>query len=327
MLETLPSPPAGYVFGAPTYNPVTGLVTITKGDAAAAVTITVTNSIIKLPTIIVKKITTGVAGGPFDFTTTGGNGLDASFTLTTTAPGAAGADQKSFEIAFAGIGGDYTITEGIEPGFVLTDVSCVITTAGAAGTGVGADLAARKGTITGLTAGTTVTCTFINSGALTTRTQGFWSTHPNLVAQVWQESGATVGGLLLDGMTAAERTLCDSPLTVEQVMGGFWANIAKESDSDKRSALDKARMQLLQQLLAAILNNQTFGSVPAGSISIGDAIDAFCGTNVKDIKDAMSAMAAFNESGDSGLFTPGKSADPREARDIADIPFWDTLPR
>ena len=109
-------------------------------------------------------------------------------------------------------------------------------------------------------------------------------------------------------------------------MGGFWSNIAKQTDGDKRSRLDQARMQLAQQLLAAILNNQLFGSSPSGSISIDAAKAAFCETDVDAIKAAASAMAAFNESGDSGTFTPGGSADAKHAREIADRVFWDDLP-
>jgi hypothetical protein len=128
-------------------------------------------------------------------------------------------------------------------------------------------------------------------------------------------------------MTDAERTLCGSPLTVNQVMGGFWANIAKTSTGVKRSALDQARMQLLQQLLAAILNNQLFGSSPSGSISIDQAKTAFCGTDITAIRNAQAAMGAFNTSGDTGAFTPGQSADAKTARAIADIAFWDVLPK
>ena len=325
--ETVPTNPTGYTFGTPTYSPTGGTVTITKGDAAAAVEVTVTNTITKLPTIIVKKVTTGVAGGPFNYTTTGGNGLDSSFSLTTSGPGLAGADQESFEIAYAGIGGDYSVTEGVTAGFVLTDVGCVVTAAGDAGTVVGSDLGTRTGSITNLTAGTTVTCTFVNSGAQTTRTQGFWATHLSLVQLVWNASSQTVGGITTDGMTAGERTLCGvSPLTVPQVMGGFWSNIAKTTTGAKRSQLDQARMQLLQQLLAAILNNQLFGSVPTGSISIDQAKAAFCTGTLKQVKAAANAMASFNESGDTGLFTPGVSADPKASRAIADLAFWDVLP-
>ena len=325
--EVTPTPITGYTWGTITYSPLGGVVTITKGAATAAVEVTVTNSITKLPTIIVKKVTTGVAGGPFNFTTVGGNGLDSSFSLTTSAAGLAGADQKSFEIAFAGIGGTYSVTEGTTPGFVLTDVGCVVTVAGAGGTVVGSDLGTMTGSISNLAAGATVTCTFTNSGAQTTRTQGFWATHLSLVQLVWNVSPATVGGIATNGMTDAERTLCTSPLTVAQVMGGFWSNIAKTSTGAKRSQLDQARMQLLQQMLAAILNNQLFGSVPTGSISIDQARTAFCTGTLKEVKAAASAMASFNESGDTGLFTPGASADPKAARALADYMFWDVLPK
>jgi len=300
----------------------TGSLTVAYGDNWVC---TITNS--RLPTIIVQKITTGSFGGPFNFTTTGGHGFTTPFSLSTTATGLAGLGQQSFTIDGGGIGGNFSVTEGITAGFVLTDVSCTVTTAGAAGTTTGSDVGTRTGTITNLTAGTTVTCTFTNSGALTTRTQGFWATHSWLVALVWSPTGTTVGGITTDGMTDAERTLCTSPLTVNQVMGGFWANIAKTSTGVKRSALDQARMQLLQQLLAAILNNQLFGSSPGGTISIADAKAAFCGTDITAIRNAQSAMAAFNTSGDSGVFTPGASADAKTARAIADIAFWDVLPK
>ena len=107
--------------------------------------------------------------------------------------------------------------------------------------------------------------------------------------------------------------------------GGFWSSIAKTSTGTNRNALDKARMRLLQQLLAAILNNQLFGSSPSG-ITIDQAKAAYCGTSITAINAAQAAMATFNESGDSGVFTPGSSADPKAAKAIADYVFWDVLP-
>jgi hypothetical protein len=314
-------------------DPATGIATLDV-DAGETIVCTYTNT--QRPTIIVRKITTGVAGGPFDFTTTGGNGFTTPFTITTVTPGVAVA--QTFPIAIAGVGQTYTVTEGLEAGFVLTDVSCTVTVAGVAGTTASGVLATRTGTITNLTAGTTVTCTFINSGALTTRTQGFWATHLSITELVWEATGTTtVGGITFDGMNDADRTICDyaplgvyggtdvGPLAIEQVMGGFWSSIAKTTTGDPRIALDKARMQLLQQLLAAILNNQLFGSVPS-AVSIDQAKAAYCGTDITAIRAAMSAMAAFNESGDSGLFTPGASADPKGAKAIADKVYWDVLP-
>ena len=40
----------------------------------------------------------------------------------------------------------------------------------------------------------------------------------------------------------------------------------------------------------------------------------------------MSAMAAFNESGDNGVFTPGVSANGKLAKSLADLAYWNTLP-
>jgi hypothetical protein len=109
-------------------------------------------------------------------------------------------------------------------------------------------------------------------------------------------------------------------------MGGFWASIPQTTTKTKRSDLDAARMRLLQQLLAAMLNNAAFGSSPSGSISIADAEAAYCGTDINAIKAAQAAMAAFNESGDAGNFDPGMSADPKTAKSIADEAFWNVLP-
>ncbi|MFL5721534.1 MAG: hypothetical protein ACJ778_13765, partial [Chloroflexota bacterium] len=304
-------------------------------EAGEAITCTYTNT--KNPTIIVRKVTTGIAGGPFTFTTTGGNGLTTPFNLTTAAPGTP--VQQSFAISAAGVGGDYSVTESaLAPGFAFTDAACEVTVAGVAGTTTGSTPATRSVSITNLTAGTTVTCTFVNSGIGTTRTQGFWSTHLSLVQLVWNPAGGTIGTITHNGMTDAERTICDlapigvydpavdvGPLTVAQVMGGFWSNVSKTTTGAKRSSLDHARMLLLQQLLAAILNNQLFGSTPSG-ITIDQAKAAYCGTNINAIKAAATAMAAFNEGGDTGLFTPGASADPKAAKAIANLVYWNVLP-
>jgi hypothetical protein len=299
-----------------------GITAITV-EAGKTTTCTFANT--KRPKIIVKKVTSGSAGGPFGFTTTGGNGLDAAFNLTTTGTGDAGSDSKTFEIAAAGVGGTYTVTEGTLPaGWILTDLGCSVNGGGVAP----GDAGTKTVTITNLAAGSVVTCTFVNSGALTTRTQGFWSTHMWLVAKVWTPTGYLIDAYQTDGMTAAERSLCGGPLNVSQVMGGFWSNIAQKTTGTpkKRSNLDQARMRLAQQLLAAILNNQVFGSAPSGSVSLAQARAAFCGTDIAAINAAHSAMAAFNESGDSGAFTPGASADAKAARADADIAFWNTLP-
>jgi hypothetical protein len=138
--------------------------------------------------------------------------------------------------------------------------------------------------------------------------------------------GGTFNGNTYAGVT--DKYLCVArPIdTLGKLLGGFWSNISAKTTKQKRSALDQARMQLAQQLLAAILNNAAFGSSPTGSTSIAQAKAAYCGTNTAAISAAASAMGAFNESGDSGVFTPGQSANGKLSKTLANLVFWDNLP-
>jgi hypothetical protein len=165
-----------------------------------------------------------------------------------------------------------------------------------------------------------IVCTFTNVHiSKATRTQGFWSTHLDVSTGTWE---ALAGE---DGMP-----LCGdgNPVGVPQMLGGFWANIARTSDREKRSDLDQARMQLLQQLLAAMLNHEAFGSSPGDGV-LQEAREAFCGKNEDQIMEYQPMLDEFNNSGDDEPFPdgfePGR-ADPKGARDIADIAFWDELP-
>jgi hypothetical protein len=107
-------------------------------------------------------------------------------------------------------------------------------------------------------------------------------------------------------------------------MGGFWSDISKTSTGAKRSPLDQARMQLLQQLLAAELNGSAFGSAPVnGSFAAWET--ALCGTDVKAINTAQQQAGSFNSAGDSANFTPGTSADSKGARAIANYAFWNII--
>ena len=110
-------------------------------------------------------------------------------------------------------------------------------------------------------------------------------------------------------------------------MGGFWSDISKTSTGGKRSALDQARMQLLQQLLAAELNASAFGSVPSRRLDSSPSWEAaYCGTNQTAIQNAQQQAASFNTLGRQRQFTPGTSADSKNARAIANKAFWNSLP-
>jgi hypothetical protein len=165
---------------------------------------------------------------------------------------------------------------------------------------------------------------FENTGQGVTRTQGFWATHPQLAEIAW--FGGTAFGHTFPGVAGVSgignTMLCSRNIdTLGKVMGAFWSDISKKTTGTKRSALDQARMQLLQQLIAAELNASAFGSVPSsGSFAAWEA--AYCGTNTNAIKNAQKQAASFNTAGDSGTFTPGTSADSKGARAVANRVFW-----
>jgi hypothetical protein len=274
------------------------------------VTCTITNND-QPAKLVVRKIVIG-DGATFDFTATG-SGVTSPFTLSP-------ASDNIDSVVYSGINaGTKTVTEGLEDGYVLTDLGCSDQASGTY------DPALTRTVSTTIPNGGTVTCTFINEQVVgqTTRTQGFWQTHLSLAWAVW--NGGTVGGHTYDGVS--DNLLCGRAIDTQgELMGAFWSNIAQTSTKSKRSALDQARMRLLQQLIAAELNHEAFGSSPTGSISIADAEAAFCGTDINAINAAASAMAAFNEGGDDGEFTPGVSANGKKAKDAATLSFWDILP-
>jgi hypothetical protein len=144
------------------------------------------------------------------------------------------------------------------------------------------------------------------------------------------EFNGVVNGTVVPGGVLCTATPNFTLDTEAKVLGGFWSGISSittgKGKAAQRSDLNQAKMQLAQQLLAAILNNEAFGSSPSGGVSIPQAIAAFCGTDLAAVKLAAQKMAAFNESGDNGAFTPGTNAQGKQAKDAADLAYWDLLP-
>ena len=275
------------------------------------------------------------AQGNFTFTTTGTGYQGFQLTGSTANNG-----NKNTQTVNAGT---YTVKETTQLGWLLTGIggstdpetpyNCVVTGSGGS-TGVG-DLTNQTATIN-LKNGDTVTCTFENTGQGVTRTQGFWATHPDLAAIAW--NGGSGFGHTFPGVATAvgNNQLCGTALTINasrnpkapaqnsSLMGGFWADISKTTGGKKRSNLNQAKMQLLQQLLAAELNASAFGSTPSnGSFTAWET--AFCGSNLQAVKDAQQQAASFNSQGDNSNFTPGTSADSKFARYIANLAYWDSL--
>jgi hypothetical protein len=269
------------------------------------------------------------AQGSFAFTTTG-TGYNG-FTLTGATTNNGNVNTQTLNA------GTYTVKEGTQLAWYLTGIggstdpntpyNCVVTGTGGS-TGVG-DLNTMTATVN-LKNGDTVTCTFENTGVGATRTQGFWATHSQLAQLAW--FGGTGHGHTFPGVAATtgigDTARCGRPIdTLGKLMGGFWSDISKKSTGAKRSSLDQARMRLLQQLLAAELNASAFGSVPIGGSGMFAAWEAaYCGTNQTAIQKAQAQVSAFNSAGDSTTFTPGGSADSKNARAVANYLWWDTLP-
>jgi len=322
-------PIAGYTT---TYDNCTNVQVVNGGSQ----TCTITNDD-QPGTIIIKKITKPADPNTsfvFDVTGTGYNG----FSL--------GDGQQNSQTLNAG---SYAAHEMVPPGWVLTGIggdtdinnprfpyACTVTgNGGSSGFG---DLDTQAVSID-LKNGDTVTCVFENTGQGVTRTQGFWATHPNLAIVAWNGNpgGPPVFGHIFPGVASVagigDKKICEVEVyfpnlittNSSAVMGGFWSDIAKKSAGGKRSNLDQARMQLLQQLLAAELNASAFGSVP-GSGSFVAWESALCGTNLNAIKTAQQQAASFNTAGDSATFTPGTSANSKLARFLAKYSFWDQFP-
>jgi hypothetical protein len=276
--------------------------------------------------IIINKFAKG-GNSTFDFTITGGLVPLTPSITTQNGTGTTGPIQVPV--------GNYNVSEQMPASgtiWMLTDITCTT------GTPV-----TDNGVVVSwdviVPFGTTVTCAFTNTNSLTTRTQGFWATHTALSNDVWNGIGwPTLPAGVTPVIGSADAYLCNppslanpagipitataTPLGTNQLLGGFWSGISKTSTGKSRSAIDQDRMQLLQQYLAAVLNFHAFGSVPVDT-SLSQARAAYCTGTDADIKAQLGLLAAFNSSGDSGVFTPGASATSQLSKSQANIPFWD----
>jgi hypothetical protein len=298
----------------------------------ATVKCTFTNAL--LPKLTVEKTIQGNST-TFVFDTTSPNGfLPSSITATPPTNGtAASPDANGLSIPI----GDYTISENLSgtPGWLLTDFSCTGVSFNTTATGVSftADY------------GQNIVCKFSNAqqgGA--TRTQGFWSTHTVLANDIWNGTPLPPGTSTIPATPVAggaDALLCTTdPITAisayppnpgaNELMGGFWANIAATTSGKgrnaKRSPLDQSRMQLLQQYFAAVLNVHAFGTAIIGT-DLATARAAYCGTDTGAIKTQLGLLGTYNSMGDTVNFTPGVQATTQESKSEADIPFWDNTYR
>ncbi|MDO8473470.1 MAG: hypothetical protein Q7T05_06595, partial [Dehalococcoidia bacterium] len=176
----------------------------------------------------------------------------------------------------------------------------------------------------GVTATATATVTITRPISLATRTLGFWQTHTAFTSAVFTRffpSGMNIGV----GSHKGVITNVQQP-GKSQLFGAFYAGIPKTTAGSPRSALDKARIQMLQQLVAAKLNAAAFGTSPS-NLALISAADAACGgTDAALILSLAGKLDSYNNSGDAvpmpaGLPAQG-SATPKTSQSYADLAFW-----
>jgi hypothetical protein len=165
----------------------------------------------------------------------------------------------------------------------------------------------------------------------TTRTIGFWQTHTDFTNSVFNLLGMQKFVGVNTWPTAISHKgiiTATSTAGANQLLGGFYAPIAKTSTGGKRNPSDQARIVLLQQLLAAKLNCAAFGCSVATQSLIAQADTDYAAGNKGAMAADTSLLDAFNNSGDanaipSTLPATGK-ATPSSSKALANLAFWDT---
>jgi len=165
--------------------------------------------------------------------------------------------------------------------------------------------------------GETKTCTITNNDIPhATRTQGFWQTHTIYTSGIFN---SITGGLTI-GTHTIDNTL--------KLFAGFYAGISKTSLGAKRSAIDQARMQMLQQWLAAELNCKAFGCSGTTQTLLTNAVTAWAGTNTNLIQLYASQLDTYNNSNDALPISGQGKATPKDSQFSASsqLIFWNILP-
>jgi len=215
------------------------------------------------------------------------------------------------------VAGDYNVAEVASNEWAVTASACG-PTGGPQPTNVG-----TQSLSTTVPIGGSITCGFENT-TKTTRTQGYWATHFSFTQAISSQLTGTDAVWCSPPVTTTT-TWTKSISTLSVVEGSFWSSIPNKTVGGKRSAADQARMQLAQQLAAAILNVKGFSLAEPAAIAAGKA--AFCGddsaANQTAMKNAQGLLGIFNALGDGNPTALGMyPADPKTAKTAADLASW-----
>lgn len=159
-----------------------------------------------------------------------------------------------------------------------------------------------------------------------TRTIGFWQTHTAFTSNIF---AAKLGGTMTVGTSTHTRVITNLTGNGKSILfGAYYSSIPKKTNNANRAALDKARMQLLQQLVTAKLNCAAFGCASAIQSVINSADLAYANGLASQILAVSGQLDTYNNSGDaipvpSSLGSVG-SATPATSQTRANKVFWNT---
>jgi hypothetical protein len=224
---------------------------------------------------------------------------------------------------------DYTISETIPAYWNFGGVNCLNnqdSTPYSGVTNISSSQTSASVTLT-LLPGADITCTFINEKfRFPTRTQGFWQTHTRFTSDIFEMYFGVTGMNI--GIAPHKGPITNIELSSQsQLFGAYYSNISKKSNNKNRTATDKRRMQLLQQLVTAKLNCAAFNCPVSIQTMIADADSAYASGNAGQISTAIAVLDSYNQSGDTLIISPPYpwpgSATPGISQDLSDIDFWD----
>jgi hypothetical protein len=299
-----------------------GTVTLGIGDVKAC---TITNNDIPATITIIKD---AQANDLKDFSFGGSLG---AFQLDDDSGVVEADDVLSNTRTFSNLSaGAYAVTEASESYWLQKGATCVVN-----GTQASHPSVFTAGTLSlSVGIGQNVTCTFVNEKTNPTRTQGFWQNHTAFTSSIFASPAMQKFiGVNLPVTTGQSKGVITNTQTAgaSQLFGAFFSGISQKSTGKgkdaKRSDIDQARMQLLQQLVTAKLNCTAFGCTSSVGTLIAGADNAYrLGTSTASVRSYAGALDAYNNSGDTLIIntlpSPGK-ATPQTSRSYANISFWD----
>lgn len=295
--------------------------TCTDLEVSAGETVTCEITNVKLGSITIIKDAQPNDEQDFEFN----DGTLGSFTLDDDGGlGLSGSEFENNRLFADLLPGTYSFTENLPNEFWTQDsISCLNLDSQAAFIPEGIE----NGVEIDLLAGMNISCTFVNTKPSPTRTHGFWQTHTDFTSTQFETHFDPIGmlvGTVASGHNGYIHNLSESGKS--ELFGAYFANIAKKSTSNgktaQRAQVDKVRMQLLQQLVTAKLNCETFGCQSSVETTISNADSAYAAGDIPAMLISLTELDDYNNSGDTLAIENLGHATPSISKSYANIPFW-----